>query len=261
MRGGCWPWTASSGRPCSPSSATSTCSARWMSTGSAPSRPRLRSAGSGWRLRRLLSSCPPRRQPVTGRRRSLAHRLRRPPRRRRHPARLPHRLPPPGQFAELEQSLPNDSDFHQAHRPKVLAETSVLLTDPAGRVLLLHPTSARDQEWRLPGSGIDSDAGKGPREAARRILRDQLHLDLPPDNCWPWTGSTAHPASAAPSTPSTGPPSANTTSPASASTPASTPSGAWPDPPLLPIMLVKVRHEVPCPACGPGLYLAPLAGG
>ncbi|MEU5435450.1 NUDIX domain-containing protein [Streptomyces sp. NPDC020719] len=86
---------------------------------------------------------------------------------------------PPGQRAELEQSLPNDSDLHQAHRPKVLAEANVLLTDPAGRALLLHPTSARDQEWCLPGSGIDSDAGEGPREAARRVLRDQLSLDVP----------------------------------------------------------------------------------
>lgn len=86
---------------------------------------------------------------------------------------------PPDQRAELEQRLPHDSDLHQAHRPKALAETNVLLTDPAGHALLLHPTSARDQEWCLPGSGIDSDAGEGPREAARRILRDQLSLDLP----------------------------------------------------------------------------------
>ncbi|MFG2143657.1 NUDIX domain-containing protein [Streptomyces sp. NPDC048696] len=87
---------------------------------------------------------------------------------------------PPTQRAQLEESWALDPDLHQTLRPKVLAETNVLLTDPAGHALLLHPTSsALDQTWHLPGSGIDSDTGEGPREAARRILRDQLNLDLP----------------------------------------------------------------------------------
>nr|WP_223184465.1 NUDIX hydrolase [Streptomyces sp. CBMA152] len=86
---------------------------------------------------------------------------------------------PPGQRTHLERAHPHDSDLHQALRPKVLAEASVLLTDPAGRALLLHPASPHDQTWQLPGGGIDSDTGEGPREAARRTLRDQLNLDLP----------------------------------------------------------------------------------
>ncbi|MGP9017567.1 NUDIX domain-containing protein [Streptomyces sp. BR1] len=86
---------------------------------------------------------------------------------------------PPTQRTHLEDTRALDPDLHQALRPKVLAETNVLLTDPAGRALLLHPTSTRDHTWHLPGCGIDSDTGEGPREAARRILRDQLNLDLP----------------------------------------------------------------------------------
>lgn len=79
----------------------------------------------------------------------------------------------------VEQSVAVDVDLYQAHRPKVLAEVNIVLTDPGGRALLLQPTSSRSELWELPGGGIDSDAGEGPREAAGRALRDQLGLDVP----------------------------------------------------------------------------------
>ncbi|WP_158942844.1 NUDIX domain-containing protein [Streptomyces sp. ERV7] len=85
----------------------------------------------------------------------------------------------PAQRAHLEDTRALDPDLHQAMRPKVLAEVNVLLTDPAGHALLLHPASGYDPTWHLPGDGIGSDMGEGPREAARRVLRGQLHLDLP----------------------------------------------------------------------------------
>lgn len=86
---------------------------------------------------------------------------------------------PRGLRSFVEQSVAVDTDLYQAHRPKVLAEVNIVLTDAGGRLLLLQPTSSRSQLWELPGGGIDSDAGEGPREAARRALRDQLGLDVP----------------------------------------------------------------------------------
>lgn len=81
--------------------------------------------------------------------------------------------------AQLEQAHALDAASHRAVRPKVLAEATVLFTDSAGRALLVRPAHRGDGLFRLPGGGIDSDLGEGPREAAQRWVRAELGLDLP----------------------------------------------------------------------------------
>ncbi|MFI9271470.1 NUDIX domain-containing protein [Kitasatospora sp. NPDC052896] len=57
---------------------------------------------------------------------------------------------------------------------RAYAGASVLLTDPAGRVLLLRP-SYRDQ-WQYPGGVIDP--GEGPAECAVREVAEETGLLL-----------------------------------------------------------------------------------
>jgi ADP-ribose pyrophosphatase YjhB (NUDIX family) len=81
--------------------------------------------------------------------------------------------------ARLEQDRALDAASHRAVRPKILADADVLFTDSAGGALLVRPAHREDGRFRLPGGGIDSDLGEGPREAARRQVRANLGLDLP----------------------------------------------------------------------------------
>ncbi|MFI6469856.1 NUDIX domain-containing protein [Streptomyces sp. NPDC050516] len=90
------------------------------------------------------------------------------------PAGLPSSL-----RAQLEQDRALDAASHRAVRPKILAEADVLFTDSAGGALLVRPAQREDGHFRLPGGGIDSDLGEGPREAARRRVRAELGFDLP----------------------------------------------------------------------------------
>ncbi|GGZ63430.1 NUDIX hydrolase [Streptomyces subrutilus] len=86
----------------------------------------------------------------------------------------------PARRAALEHSGALDSASHRANRPKALTAASAVLTDSAGRVLLVQPTYGRADRWHLPGGGVDSDLGENPRAAARREVREELGLDLPP---------------------------------------------------------------------------------
>ncbi|MEU4347108.1 NUDIX domain-containing protein [Streptomyces sp. NPDC023838] len=81
--------------------------------------------------------------------------------------------------AWLEQEHALDAASQRAVRSKLLADADVLFTDSAGRALLVRPAHRGDRRFRLPGGGIDSDLGEGPREAARRRVRAELGLDLP----------------------------------------------------------------------------------
>ncbi|MFE3182781.1 NUDIX domain-containing protein [Streptomyces violascens] len=81
--------------------------------------------------------------------------------------------------ALLERDRALGAASHRAVRPKILADADVLFTDSAGGVLLVRPAHREDGWFRLPGGGIDSDLGEGPREAARRRVRAELGLDLP----------------------------------------------------------------------------------
>lgn len=54
------------------------------------------------------------------------------------------------------------------------AAAAVLITDPAGQVLLVKP-NYRDH-WAIPGGYVD--AGEAPHEAARREVGEELGLDL-----------------------------------------------------------------------------------
>ncbi|MBT2481408.1 NUDIX hydrolase [Streptomyces sp. ISL-94] len=69
---------------------------------------------------------------------------------------------------------------HLAHRPKSLTSASVLFTDTEGRIVLVQPAYGDARRWHLPGGGIDSDLGETPRAAARREVREEIGLDLPP---------------------------------------------------------------------------------
>lgn len=50
----------------------------------------------------------------------------------------------------------------------------VLLTDRAGRILLVEPTYKKD--WEIPGGLVEG--GESPSEAAAREVREELGLDL-----------------------------------------------------------------------------------
>ncbi|MET8677086.1 NUDIX hydrolase [Streptomyces sp. NPDC004647] len=98
--------------------------------------------------------------------------------------------------AELEHANLLDPASCRAVRPKVLAGSTVLFTDAAGRVLLIQPTYRTDGGWELPGSDVDSDLGENPRQAARRAVREQLGLDAPMGRLLAtnWANKTPHPA-------------------------------------------------------------------
>ncbi|MEU9578730.1 NUDIX hydrolase [Streptomyces chilikensis] len=89
-------------------------------------------------------------------------------------------LPQPGSPVGVPSSRrpsPGEPDTtacadRRALRAKAFTAAAVLLTDPAGRVVLVR--AAEGQDWALPGGPVDSDGGEGPREAARRAVRERL---------------------------------------------------------------------------------------
>ncbi|WP_256090261.1 NUDIX hydrolase [Actinacidiphila rubida] len=55
---------------------------------------------------------------------------------------------------------------------------AAIITDQAGRVLLVHPTYREDDRWLLPGGAVD--AGEHPMDACRREIAEELGLhDVP----------------------------------------------------------------------------------
>ncbi|MFI1457414.1 NUDIX hydrolase [Streptomyces roseus] len=86
----------------------------------------------------------------------------------------------PGRRTALEHAGSLDAASHRAARPKAVTAASVVFTDSVGRVLLVEPSYGNSGRWNLPGGGIDSDLGETPRAAARREVREELGLDLPP---------------------------------------------------------------------------------
>ncbi|MEU3627868.1 NUDIX hydrolase [Amycolatopsis coloradensis] len=72
------------------------------------------------------------------------------------------RLPPAEYYATL---------------PKQIASAGVIFRDAQGRVLLVEPTYGAET-WEVPGGGLN--LGESPYAAARREVKEELGLDLPP---------------------------------------------------------------------------------
>ncbi|RLV70677.1 NUDIX hydrolase [Streptomyces sp. CBMAI 2042] len=62
--------------------------------------------------------------------------------------------------------------------PKVLAGAACLFRDAEGRVLLVEPNYR--EGWALPGGTVESEAGEGPRQGARRETVEEIGLDIAP---------------------------------------------------------------------------------
>ncbi|HET9894249.1 MAG TPA: NUDIX hydrolase [Streptosporangiaceae bacterium] len=72
-----------------------------------------------------------------------------------------------------------DAETWYASLPGVVAAAGALITDPAGRVLLVKP-NYRDL-WSLPG-GI-CEFGEQPQDGCRREVEEELGLGIPPGRC------------------------------------------------------------------------------
>ncbi|MFI7382804.1 NUDIX domain-containing protein [Streptomyces sp. NPDC049813] len=66
---------------------------------------------------------------------------------------------------------------YAASRHAAWLGAAALITDEAGRVLLVRPTYREDGSWLLPGGAVDP--GEHPHDACRREIREELGLDLP----------------------------------------------------------------------------------
>ncbi|MFJ6612382.1 NUDIX domain-containing protein [Streptomyces sp. NPDC091289] len=62
--------------------------------------------------------------------------------------------------------------------PRVLAGAASLFRDVDGRVLLVEPNYR--EGWALPGGTVESEAGEGPRQGARRETAEEIGLDVAP---------------------------------------------------------------------------------
>ncbi len=73
-----------------------------------------------------------------------------------------------------------DADYaaYIAGLPRALAAAASLFRDAEGRLLLVEPNYR--QGWALPGGTVESEAGEGPRQAARRETLEEIGLDLAP---------------------------------------------------------------------------------
>ncbi|MFJ7263611.1 NUDIX hydrolase [Streptomyces globosus] len=102
----------------------------------------------------------------------------------------------PARRSALEHAGALDAASHRAARPKALTAASALLTDAAGRVLLVEPAYGRRGRWNLPGGGVDSDLGETPRAAVRREVREELGLDVEPGRLLAvnWSHKPGYPA-------------------------------------------------------------------
>ncbi|RPK55731.1 hypothetical protein EES43_25685 [Streptomyces sp. ADI96-02] len=65
-----------------------------------------------------------------------------------------------------------------ASLPRVLAAAASVFRDADGRILIVEPNYR--EGWALPGGTVESDAGEGPRQAARRETAEEIGLDLAP---------------------------------------------------------------------------------
>ncbi|WP_424918095.1 NUDIX domain-containing protein [Streptomyces sp. wa1064] len=73
-----------------------------------------------------------------------------------------------------------DADYavYIAGLPRVLSAAASLFRDTEGRLLLVEPNYRKG--WALPGGTVESEAGEGPRQAARRETAEEIGLDLAP---------------------------------------------------------------------------------
>ncbi len=80
--------------------------------------------------------------------------------------------------SDTTQNTPADFAAYIASLPRVLAGAATLFRDAEGRVLLVEPNYRAG--WALPGGTIESDAGEGPRQGARRETAEEIGLDVEP---------------------------------------------------------------------------------
>ncbi|MGW5070929.1 NUDIX domain-containing protein [Streptomyces cyaneofuscatus] len=59
-----------------------------------------------------------------------------------------------------------------------MAGAACLFRDAEGRVLLVEPNYR--EGWALPGGTVESEAGEGPRQGARRETVEEIGLDIAP---------------------------------------------------------------------------------
>ncbi|MGW8378299.1 NUDIX hydrolase [Streptomyces sp. ODS28] len=73
-------------------------------------------------------------------------------------------------------------------RHTVWMSSAALLTDAAGRVLIVRPGDRADGRWLLPGGGVE--AGESPWQGCRREVHEETGLHLAPERaallvtCW-----------------------------------------------------------------------------
>lgn len=66
----------------------------------------------------------------------------------------------------------------RAQQPQKMIVVKVVIKSDQGNILLAKPSYKKS--WQLPGGGVDD--GEGPEEAAIREVREELSLNLHPDN-------------------------------------------------------------------------------
>lgn len=71
-----------------------------------------------------------------------------------------------------------DYAVYIAGLPRVLSAAASLFRDAEGRLLLVEPNYR--EGWALPGGTVESEAGEGPRQAARRETAEEIGLDVAP---------------------------------------------------------------------------------
>ncbi|MER7937707.1 MULTISPECIES: NUDIX hydrolase [unclassified Streptomyces] len=66
---------------------------------------------------------------------------------------------------------------YAASRHAAWLGAAAIITDEAGRILLVHPTYREDDSWLLPGGVVEP--GEHPHVTCRREITEELGLDLP----------------------------------------------------------------------------------
>jgi 8-oxo-dGTP pyrophosphatase MutT (NUDIX family) len=74
----------------------------------------------------------------------------------------------------MTQAQPLSPEEHYARRGKMVAGAGLIIRDSHDHVLLVHTTYG-DQEWELPGGGLEP--GEWPADGAVREVREEIGVD------------------------------------------------------------------------------------